>query len=120
MEETKEVVGKEDNSRVDSDEDTSINLGPQIEMVHFKQIERGSMPVIKKIVGHGVKLLSEKAPKFERMKITLKKVHSGHGQYELHGQAIIAGKPITSEVTNRNLFFALSDLLKKIENQINS
>tara|TARA_Y100000310_G_scaffold338648_1_gene428894 strand:+ start:8104 stop:8439 length:336 start_codon:yes stop_codon:yes gene_type:complete len=109
MEESKDVGESSEN----------INLGSSIVLSGFKELEPGQMPIIKKIVGHGVKTLSEKTSKFESLSITMKKIHSGHGQYELHGNAIIAGKPVTSEVTNRNLFFALSELLEKIEHQVN-
>ena len=98
-----------------------IQLGSQIELTGFRKLQQGSMPIIRKIVGHGVKIISEKAPKFGSIKITLKKVHEkkeGHGQCELHAQCLVNGKQFTSEVTHRNLFFGLSDILKNIENQI--
>ncbi len=98
----------------------NINLGPSIELVGFKELDRGAMPVIKKIVGHGVKTLSEKSKNFQRIKITMKSIHKGegHGQYELHAMADIGGKSVTSELTERNLYFGLSNLLNKIEHQI--
>ncbi len=98
----------------------NISLGPNIELAGVKELEHGSMPVVKKIIGHGVKLLSEKSPKFQSIKITLKKIHAGegHGLFEVHGKALINGSHVESTVTNRNVFFALSDVLKKIEHQI--
>ena len=61
--------------------------------------------------------LSDNIEGFENLKITLKIVHKTEGseKYEVHANLIINGKPITSEITDRNLFVALDEVLKKVE-----
>ncbi len=97
------------------DEETLV-LGGNIELTGFKAIDRGSLVVVKKIVGNYVRKLSEITEKLEKFSVVMKQVHNN--QYELHAKLIDNGKAVTSEVIERNLFFALDKVLAKIETEI--
>ena len=95
---------------------TEIELGGNITLVGFKEIERAELVVVKKIVGSYVRKMSDTVSGFESITVTLKIVHKTEGseKYELHTKAIISGKPVTSQTTERNLFVGLDDVLKKV------
>ncbi|RMF55839.1 hypothetical protein D6745_00990 [Candidatus Woesearchaeota archaeon] len=97
-----------------------IELGGNIELVGFSEIDGGSMIVLKKIVGNYVKKLSSIADNFEKLTLTLKKVHEREKseKYEIHGKLMDGGKAYTSEVTDRNLFFGVNKALEKIESAL--
>ena len=50
----------------------------------------------------------------------MKKVHAtvGSEKYELHGKVIDAGKQYNSEITDKNLLFAIDKVFKKIDAMI--
>jgi len=97
----------------------TIELGGSIRLSGFKDIDGGSMIIIKKIVGSFVKKVSEKNSKFQSLTVTLKKVHASDesetsGKFELQAN-LIAEKPFNSEVTHQNLMFAVDKVLRKVE-----
>ncbi|KYK25613.1 hypothetical protein AYK26_05735 [Euryarchaeota archaeon SM23-78] len=93
-----------------------IELGGNITLVGFKEIERGELVVVKKIVGSYARKMSDTVSGFESITVTLKIVHKTEGseKYELHAKALVKGKPITSKSTERNLFVGLDDVLKNV------
>jgi ribosome-associated translation inhibitor RaiA len=95
-------------------------LGGNIELSGFKDIEPASMIVIKKIVGNYAKKFSDQNEKFEKLSLNMKKVHKTpkSEKYEIHCNLMINGKSNVSEVTERNLFVGLDDVLKKVSNEI--
>lgn len=97
----------------------TVELGGNIQLTGFSEVEPASMVVLKKIIGGYAKRFSERCEKFEKISFTLKPVHkSEHSEkYELHGMVVANGKTYTSEVVDRNLFFALSTILKKLESE---
>ena len=101
------------------DEET-LELGGNISLTGFGVLEPGVMVVVKKIVGNYAKKLSEVTKNFEQISLVLKPVHQKEKSelYELHAKMVAAGKPVTAEITDRNLFFALDKVLKKIESEI--
>ncbi len=110
----------EDSPEEQKQEADTVELGGNIDLTGFREIEPGMMVVIKKIVGTYAKKFSEQRSDFEKLSISLKTVHKTEGseKYELHGKLMLGGKPVTSEVTDRNLFFALDSVMKKIENSL--
>lgn len=100
-------------------EDT-VELGGNISLSGFKDLEPGSMIIIKKIVGNCAKKFSEKSPDFEKLALTMKKVHEKEKseKYEMHAKLILKGKPVVAEDTDRNLFVVIDKVLKKIEEQV--
>jgi len=100
--------------------DESMQLGGNIELSGFRDIDSASMVVLKKIIGNYGRRLSDVSDKFESLKVTMKPVHETEKseKYEIHAQLINAGKSVVSEVVERNLFVAVDNALKKIENEI--
>jgi ribosome-associated translation inhibitor RaiA len=101
-------------------DDDTVTLGGNIQLSGFKDIEPAQMIVLKKIIGTYARKFSNKCKKFELLKLSMKKVHEQeHSEkYEVHAMAVDEGKQYTSEVTERNLFFAIDTALKKVENEI--
>lgn len=100
--------------------DDTIQLGGNIELSGFREIDGSSMIVLKKIVGNYVKRMSELSKNLERVCLTMKMVHATPhgGMYNIHAKMIQTGKSYVSEVTERNLFVAVDNALKKIINEI--
>ena len=100
--------------------DDLMQLGGNIELSGFKDINGASRVVLKKIIGNYGRRFSECSDNFESLKITMKQVPETKKieKYEIHVQLTDNGKPITSEVIERNLFIAVDNALKKIESQL--
>lgn len=100
--------------------DDIMQLGGNIELSGFKDIDGASMVVLKKIIGNHVRRMTEISDKFESLKVTMKPVHETEKseKYEIHAQLMNDGKPIVSEVVERNLFVAVDDALKKVISEI--
>jgi len=100
--------------------DDNLQLGGNIELSGFGGIDGGSMIVLKKMVGNYARRMTELAEKFENLKLTMKPVHEKEKSelYEINAILMVNGKPIVSEVTERNLFVAIDSALKKIVNEI--
>ena len=96
--------------------DDIMQLGGNISLAGFKELEPAKMVVIKKITGNYVKKMQEKTNKFESLHLHLKPIHAS--KYELQAKAIVNGQPYNSEVTDFNLFFALDKILAKILEEI--
>ena len=100
-------------------EDT-LTLGGNIELSGFSQLDSGSMVILKKIIGNYAKKIAERSSNFEKIKITMKPVHERErsGLYEIHGHLFMGGKPVVSEETDRNMFFAVDKVLKRLESNL--
>jgi len=97
----------------------TIELGGNIRLSGFADVDGGSMIIIKKLVGSFVKKVSDKNAKFQSLTVTLKKVHGTEesvesGKFELQAN-LIADKPYNSDVTHQNLMFAVDKVLRKVE-----
>ena len=91
-----------------------MELGEHIELVGFSD-DAAEIIIIKKLVGNHVKHFTERVDGFERLVLTRKEIHAN--QHDVHGRLLIAGKEFFAEDTDYNLFFALDNCLKKLENQ---
>ena len=100
--------------------DDFMQLGGNIELAGFRDIDGASMVVLKKIIGNYGRRMSEISDKFEKLSITMKPIHETEksSKYEVHAELINGGKPVVSEVVERNLFVAIDNALKKIVNEI--
>ena len=100
--------------------DDVMQLGGNIELSGFKDIDGASMVVLKKIIGNHVRRMTEISDKFESLKVTMKPVHETEKseKYEIHAQLMNDGKAVVSEVVERNLFVAVDDALKKVISEI--
>ena len=97
-------------------EDNVLQLGGNIELSGFSGLDGGTMIVLKKIVGNYAKRMSTVAKNFEQLSLTMKTVHDN--QFELHAKMMDNGTAVNSSVTERNLFIAVDNALKKIMNEI--
>lgn len=98
--------------------DDRQELGGSIELVGFRDIDGGSMIVVKKIVGNYAKKFATRLDNFERLIIGMKGIHSsedGPGAFELNGKLLFSGKSEHTNHTDHNLFFALDKVLKSLE-----
>jgi len=100
--------------------DDIMQLGGSIELSGFRGIDGSSMVVLKKIVGNYAKRMSEIAEKFEKLSLIMKPVHETEKSelYEIHAKLLNNGKLVVSEVTERNLFVAVDNALKKIISEL--
>ncbi len=92
--------------------DDIIQLGGNISLAGFNELEQAKMIVIKKITGNYVKKMQEKTKNFEGLSLHLKNVHTS--KFELQAKAMANGQAFNSEITDFNLFFALDKALAKI------
>ena len=100
---------------IDSD---NIMLGGSIELIGFKELDGGSMVILKKMIGNHVRKMSDIAENFERLTVTMKKIGAGQSKFEINAKMIDNGKPFTSEVVDFNLFFTADKALRQILTQI--
>ncbi|MBW2967946.1 hypothetical protein KY362_05665 [Candidatus Woesearchaeota archaeon] len=100
-------------------ESDNIVLGGSIELVGFKELDGGSMVILKKMIGNHVRKMSDTAENFEKLTVTMKKVGAGSNKFEVRAKMIDNGRPVTSEVTDFNLFFTMDKALSQIQNQLN-
>ncbi len=100
--------------------DDVLQLGGNIELSGFRDLDIASMIVLKKIVGNYAKRMSELSEKFENLSLSMKPAHETEKSemYEIHAKLMDNGKPFVSEVTERNLFVAIDGALKKIVSEI--
>jgi len=101
-------------------EEDVLVLGGSINLSGFSGIDMAQMVVLKKIVGNYAKKFSDTCQKFESLHVTMKPIHKIENSeiFELHVKCMDNGKPIVSEVNDRNLFVALDSALKKVSNEI--
>jgi ribosome-associated translation inhibitor RaiA len=96
------------------EEGGSIELGGNISLVGFKDVEPAEMVVVKKVVGNYSKRISEMSSSFKKITVSMKKIHGPEShKYEMACK-LDADKVYNSEVTEFNLFVALDSALKKI------
>ncbi|MFC2136340.1 hypothetical protein ACFLTH_17125 [Bacteroidota bacterium] len=93
-----------------------IELGGNITLGGFKDLDHAELIVVKKVVGSYARKMSDTLKDFENLTVTMKDVHKTpkSQKYELHAKLVAGGKAHTSEVVDRNLFIALDSSLKKV------
>ena len=98
----------------------TLQLGGNIELSGFKDMEPGSMVILKKIIGNYARKFSEQCESFEKLSLSMKNVHETEGskKFEIHGMVIDKGKTYTSSLTDRNIFVAVDSVLQKIGNEM--
>ncbi len=92
-----------------------IELGGNIRLSGFSEMEPATLIVVKKIVGNYTKRISERAQGFQDITINLKKIHEK--SHEISAK-VTADKIYSSEITDYNLFFALDKALGKIMKEL--
>jgi hypothetical protein len=96
--------------------DDLMQLGGNISLNGFKELEPAKMIVVKKITGNYVKKMQDKVKNFESINLHLKQVHTS--KFELQAKAIVNGQSFNSEITDFNLFFALDKVLANLLEEI--
>lgn len=96
-----------------------IELGGNIELVGFRELDPAKLIVVKKMVGNYARKMSEQTENFEKLVLTMKPVGQldAH-KFELHGKLLDNGRPITSMAVDYNLFFALDKALSGVISQL--
>ena len=97
--------------------DDTLELGGNIELSGFREIDPASMIVVKKIVGNYARKFSNKV-EVQKLKITMKQVHGDESRYEIHSTVLTTDTNYISEITDHNLFFVLDKAMKKLEQQL--
>ncbi|MBN1385814.1 hypothetical protein JW968_02425 [Candidatus Woesearchaeota archaeon] len=97
-----------------------ITLGSNIELVGFKEVDPGSMVIVRKMVGNYFRRFTDTKGGIEKLTLTLKPVHAQdeNSKFELKGRVAMSGAVKASEATEKNLFFALDKVLSRIEAQL--
>lgn len=88
-------------------------LGGNIELIGFQEIDGGSMIILKKVIGSYARKFSDRLSGIDKLSIRMKKV--GNSQFELYGALHKEGQQFNSDLTEYNIFVAMDKLLKKIE-----
>ncbi|MBS3128781.1 hypothetical protein J4410_06585 [Candidatus Woesearchaeota archaeon] len=93
-------------------------LGGNIELAGFQQLDSGSMIILKKIIGNYAKHFSEICENFEKLSLTVKPVHAGEviKKFEMHGKVIDNGQVYAVDHVDHNIFFVTDKVCKKIKN----
>jgi len=111
-----EAKGNPKSNSEESKENNGLQLGGNILLVGFS-LEPSEMIVVKKIVGHYAKKISEKIS-YEEIKITLKQTEKAKLFIHEIAAKVNAGKSIlAADTTNHNLYTALSEALEKVYSQ---
>lgn len=99
-----------------------VELGGNIELSGFKDIDKINNQVINKIVGNYTRKFRDGCNNFEKLQLHLKKIHKTENakntQIEMHAKLLDNGKLFNAEIIDRNLYFALDAVLKKLETEV--
>jgi len=102
-------------NETNNDSSDSAQLGGNITLVGFKELESGEIIVVKKVVGSYARKMSDSSTQFESLTVTLKTVHhtAKSEKYEVHARLLDNGQLYTGEAVERNLFIALDTSLRR-------
>ena len=97
-----------------------MELGGNIELVGFNDIDASEMVVLKKIIGNYARKFSDHMQdQYVRLIVDMKHVHgTKSSKFQIQAKLMTPGKPYSSEVTENNLFVCVADAMKKLEAQI--
>lgn len=90
-----------------------MELGGNIFLENFEEVESGKMIVVKKVVGNYTKNISEKSKDFKKITISLKK----ESNFEIEVK-VETDKEIISIAKEDNLFFALDRALSEVLSKV--
>ena len=100
----------------------TLELGGNINLTGFSDLDPGRMIVIKKIVGNYARKFGDISSKFEQLSITMKSIHETESSniFEVNAKIMNSGQPINAGINDRNIFVAIDSVLKKIEKQLSA
>lgn len=96
-----------------------IELGGNIELVGFRELEPSKLIVVKKIVGNYARKMADTSQNFEKLTVTVKPIGSEGKKFEIKSKVMDNGIPHTSEVSDFNLFMVLDKSLSKVYMSLN-
>jgi hypothetical protein len=98
----------------------TVQLGGNIELTGFSELDGANVIVVKKIVGSYARKISDHRSDFSKLRLTLKAVHKqDHSEkFELHGQVLAGNESFNAEITDRNLYVVIDSVMKKLCNEI--
>ena len=110
---TEDLTDEQPNAPSDP---AQLELGGNITLVGFKELEIGELIVVKKIVGSYARKMSDTSANFENLTVTLKTVHKSpkSEKYEVHARYLDNGQLYAGEAIERNLFMALDECLRRV------
>jgi hypothetical protein len=89
-------------------------LGGNIELSGFRELDGGSMIVLKKIIGNYARRFSDS---YGSEKMSLR-ITQGAGVFALTGTVLCKGNNITVDHSDKNVFFLVDAVLKRIEQEL--
>jgi hypothetical protein len=89
-------------------------LGGNIELAGFRELDGGSMIVLKKIIGNYARRFTDNYGS-EKLLLRLDRLA---GSFVLTGTATRKGQDHTADHSDKNLFFLIDIVLKKLEEQL--
>ena len=123
---TKPILQNEIEETIEMEEETSpeetteetVQLGGNIELSGFKEVDGGTMIILKKIIGTYARKFSDTLKNFEKLSVTMKTIHETESskKYEINAKVIDNGTPHNASITDRNLFVAVDSVMKKLQN----
>lgn len=111
-------VDESSESKVENSDD--VQLGGNIVLSGFRDIDGGSKVILRKIVGSYARKFSDTTSNFEQLALAMKIIHAteGSGKFEIKGKLIDNGTVYATDIIERNLFVAVDGVLKKLENSL--
>ena len=96
----------------------TIELGGNIKLTGFSDMDKGQMVVLKKIIGNYARRFSDRSETFGGLSITIKAVNETEAGavYEICATLMDGEKQKDADCKETNIFIAVDSVLKKIEN----
>ncbi len=91
-----------------------IELGGNIKLKGFSELDAATLIVVKKVVGNHTKKLSQDHPDFSELIIDLNK---NDNNYNINANFTKHSEVLNSEAKGNNLFFTLSEALNGIKSK---
>ena len=88
-----------------------MELGGNIELTNFDNLEPAKLVVVKKIVGNYTRKISTTANNFKKINIELK-------DETIIGRLTLGETVHSAEAKNNNLFFALDSILSQLKKEV--
>lgn len=102
-------------SQPNTDSDPQV-LGGNIELSGFRTLDAGSMIVLKKIIGNYARKFADNHGS-EKLMLQLA---TNADVFALTGSVRLQGKEVSAEHADKNVFFLVDVVLKKLEQQLHT
>jgi len=94
-----------------------IELGNNIVLSGFKEIDKSSLIVVKKLVGNYARKINNLHGEFNKLTLNLKEVHvkEKSEKFEIKGRLEFTGEIFNAEAIDMNLFFVIDKVLNRLK-----